>query len=414
MKYMKWIFLNILSCCLIIVSCREIGEKQSSLVTRKIDSTSTYGYDRDFLKKYSSLIELQKGQSKILIVLQYQGRVMTSSCFGDSGYSFGWINYDLIASKKAKEHINPYGGEERLWLAPEGGQFAFFFKKKTPYDFAHWFTPKEFDTEPFDLGNQTDSSVLFKKDLVLTNRSATVFKIHIDRKISLLGRESIEQNLQTALGNDIQVVAYKTENTLVNTGESPWTKRTGAPAVWLLGMLKPTPQTVIVLPTRGDSSSPRLHDSYFGKIPGDRLKLMGDHAFLKADGKFRGKVGIPRQNATKFIGSYDAGNKVLTLLECEWPANQKDFVNSAWEDQKDPFSGDVFNAYNDGPLQDGTQLGPFYEVESLSPAALLAPGKALTHLQITYHLQGDENSLSKISKQILGVDLREIENAFKQ
>ena len=411
---MKRNILYFLSCCLLIVSCREGDKKESGQVVHKIDSTSTYGYDRDFLKKYSASIELQKGLSKLLVVPQYQGRVMTSSCNGDSGYSFGWINYDLIASKKVKEHINPYGGEERLWLAPEGGQFAFFFKKSTLYDFEHWFTPKEFDTEPFEISDQTDSSVLFKKDMVLTNRSASVFKIHIDRKISLLGRESIEQNLQTGMGSDIQVVAYETENTLVNTGESSWTRRTGAPAVWLLGMLKPTPQTVIVLPIRGDSSSARLHDNYFGKIPGDRLKLIGDHAFLKADGKFRGKVGIPRQNATKFIGSYDAGNKVLTLLECEWPADQKDFVNSVWEDQKDPFSGDVFNAYNDGPLQDGTQLGPFYELESLSPAALLAPGKALTHLQITYHLQGDENALSKISKQILGVDLREIENVFKK
>lgn len=411
---MKRNILYFLSCCLLIVSCREGDRKESGQVVHKIDSTSTYGYDRDFLKKYSASIELQKGLSKLLVVPQYQGRVMTSSCNGDSGYSFGWINYDLIASKKVKEHINPYGGEERLWLAPEGGQFAFFFKKSTPYDFEHWFTPKEFDTEPFEISDQTDSSVLFKRDMVLTNRSTFIFKIHIDRKISLLGRASIEQNLHTTMGSDIQVVAYETENTLVNTGESSWTRRTGAPAVWLLGMLKPTPRTVIVLPIRGDSSSARLHDNYFGKIPADRLKLMGDHAFLIADGKFRGKVGIPRQNATKFIGSYDAGNKVLTLLECEWPANQKDFVNSVWEDQKDPFSGDVFNAYNDGPLQDGTQLGPFYELESLSSAALLAPGKALTHSQITYHLQGDENALSKISKQILGVDLWEIENVFKK
>jgi hypothetical protein len=411
---MKQIFLYFLGCYLLIASCTDRVEKKISPITPSIDSSSTYGYDRNFIKTYASLIELQKGNSKLLIVPQYQGRVMTSSCYGDTGYSFGWINYDLIASKKVKEHINPYGGEERLWLAPEGGQFAFFFKKNTPYDFKHWFTPKEFDTEPFEIGNQTDSSVLFKKDLVITNRADAVFKIHIDRKISLLGRKKIEQNLNTALGSEVQVVAYESENTLVNTGESPWTKRTGAPALWLLGMLKPTPRTVIVLPIRGDSSSPRLHDSYFGKVPGDRLKLLDDHAFFKADGKSRGKVGIPRQHATRFIGSYDAGNKVLTLLECDWPAGQDDFVNSVWEDQKDPFSGDVFNAYNDGPLQDGTQLGPFYEVESLSPAALLAPGKALTHFQITYHLQGDESALSKISRQILGVDLQEIENVFKE
>jgi len=38
---------------------------------------------------------------------------------GAHGFSFGWINRELIASGKAMPHINPYGGEERLWLGPE-------------------------------------------------------------------------------------------------------------------------------------------------------------------------------------------------------------------------------------------------------------------------------------------------------
>src|ERR1700680_1153345 len=188
---MKRNILYFLSCWLLIVSCREENKKESGQVTHKIDSTSTYGYDRDFLKKYSASIELQKGLSKLLVVPQYQGRVMTSSCNGDSGYSFGWINYELIASKKIKEHINPYGGEERLWLAPEGGQFSFFFKKDVPYDFEHWFTPKEFDTVLFNISNKTDTDVLFSKDILITNRSGTLFSIHIDRKISLLNNASI-------------------------------------------------------------------------------------------------------------------------------------------------------------------------------------------------------------------------------
>src|ERR1700676_2094898 len=139
---MKQNFFHFLCCCLMIVSCREAGQKQSKIISSKNDSPSTYAYDRDFLRKYTSIIELRNGSSKIMIIPQYQGRVMTSSCCGDSGYSFGWINYNLIASKKSMKHINPYGGEERLWLAPEGGQFAFFFKKNVPYDFEHWFTPK--------------------------------------------------------------------------------------------------------------------------------------------------------------------------------------------------------------------------------------------------------------------------------
>lgn len=73
-----------------------------------------YANDRDFLNKYDSAIELHNGASRLLIVPKYQGRVMTSTCKGDSGYSFGWINYDLIKSKEIQKHINPFGGEEKI------------------------------------------------------------------------------------------------------------------------------------------------------------------------------------------------------------------------------------------------------------------------------------------------------------
>ncbi len=67
--------------------------------------------------------------SMMLIFPVYQGRLMNSSCKGDSGYSFDRINYLLITSKKLEDHINAYGGEERLRLAIEIGKFSFFFKK---------------------------------------------------------------------------------------------------------------------------------------------------------------------------------------------------------------------------------------------------------------------------------------------
>ncbi|MEO8765303.1 MAG: DUF6786 family protein, partial [Ginsengibacter sp.] len=217
-------------CALVFISCGETNNqsmqnegKDSATVSEK-KATATYAYDRDFLKKYVSVIELQQGASRVLLSPQYQGRVMTSSTRGDSGYSFGWVNYGLIESKKTKEHINAFGGEERLWLSPEGGQFSFFFKKNDPFDFEHWFTPKEFDTEPFDVISQSDTSVLFKKDVVLNNRSENNFVIHIDRKITLLDKKKIEANLKIDLGNDISAIAYESENTLVNKGKNSWTK----------------------------------------------------------------------------------------------------------------------------------------------------------------------------------------------
>jgi hypothetical protein len=396
-----------------LASCGD-GDQHAPVSTLAPVPSSDYSYDRSFLSRYIAVVELQRGSSKILLAPQYEGRVMTSSCSGDTGYSFGWINYDLIASKKTKAHMNPYGGEERIWLAPEGGQFSLFFKKGVPFDFEHWFTPAAFDTLAFDIGSKTDTDVLFRKDILLTNRAGTSFTMHIDRRISLLTNDALEKGLSAIIDSGVRSLAYKSENTITNTGGSSWTRNAGAPAVWLLGMLKPGPRATIILPIRKDpgDSSVLVHDTYFGAIPADRWKQTGDHAFLKADGKFRGKVGIPPGHTRKYIGSYDAGNKVLTILEALWPPGSTDFVNSAWEEQKDPFSGDAFNAYNDGPLKDGSQLGPFYELESLSPAAFLQPGKSITHTQITYHLQGDENALDKISRQVLGISLEDVERVF--
>jgi hypothetical protein len=416
MKFLKRLLLLYLCLLLILISCSEgnNNRKKNNDVTEK-QKFSSYADDREFLNKYNSVIELHNGDSKVLLVPAYQGRVMTSTCNGDSGYSFGWVNYDLIQSKQLKTHINAYGGEERLWLAPEGGQFSFFFKKGVAFDFENWFTPKEFDTESFETATQTNTAVLFKKDMVLTNRSGNTFSIHIDRKIALLDLGDIERNLGLELDSSIHAIAYESLNTLTNTGEDTWTKKTGAPAIWLLGMLKPSSQTTIVLPIKNSSgdTSQLLHDQYFGTIPSDRWKIEPGHAFLKADGKFRGKVGIPPEHSMNFIGSYDAASKVLTLLECDWPKGKNEFVNSAWEEQKDPFSGDAFNAYNDGPLKDGSQMGPFYELESLSPAAFLEPRKSIIHKQITYHIEGEESILTNIAQKVLGVNLQRIKDAFR-
>jgi hypothetical protein len=411
---MKRILIFCICTCLLFIACNEANKpKQPGSATSSVPND--YASDRRFLLQHTPLVELQSGKSRVLIAPQYQGRVMTSSCKSDSGYSFGWINYDLIASQKYKEHINPYGGEERLWLAPEGGQFSFFFKKGVPYDFDHWYTPAAFDTMLYSVVTKTDSNALFSKDISIVNRSGTVFSIHIDRKITLLNAAEVDNNLSISLDSDLLAVAYKSENTLTNSGSFSWNRKTGAPAVWLLGMMKPSPNTTILLPLKKPASdtSVLVHDTYFGNIPADRWKIIGSNAFLRADGKFRGKVGIPPANSTKYIGSYDSDHTVLTILEAIRPEQTTDFPNSAWEDQKSPFSGDAFNAYNDGPLKDGSQMGPFYELESLSPAAFLQPGKTLSHTQITYHLMGNVKKLDKISKQLLGVSIADIESVFK-
>jgi hypothetical protein len=84
-----------------------------------------------------------------------------------------------------------------------------------------------------------------------------------------------------------------------------------------------------------------------------------------------------------------------------------------WEQQKDPYSGDQINAYNDGsPAPGEPPLGPFYELETSSPGAELAPGASLTHRQITVHFTGEASRLDPIAKATLGASIEQIGGAF--
>jgi hypothetical protein len=89
------------------------------------------------------------------------------------------------------------------------------------------------------------------------------------------------------------------------------------------------------------------------------------------------------------------------------------YVRSQWMDHKDPYAGDLINVYNDGPSAPGKPpLGPFYELETSSPAKPLAPGKTLAHTQETMHFRGTPEQLDPIARKLLGVSTGEIQAAF--
>jgi hypothetical protein len=380
----------------------------------------TFGDDVKFLKKHTDVLVLQSpdGRAQVAVVPSMQGRVMTSSADGPGGSSAGWINYDLIASGKTQDHINAYGGEDRFWMGPEGGQFSIFFRKGVPFDFKNWFTPACIDTEPFGLVNQAADRAHFRRRVKLTNYSDFTFDIEINREVRLLSAADLWKNLGLPAAAGIKSVAFETENRLTNCGSAPWKKETGLLSIWILGMLKPSPATTVVIPfVPGPEAQigPVVNDAYFGKVPADRLVVKDKVLFFSGDGKHRSKIGIPPRRCRPVAGSYDAANQILTLVQFNPPAGPADYVNSMWELQKDPFAGDVVNSYNDGPVTPGgAQLGPFYELETSSPAAALAPNGTITHLHRTIHLQGPEAALDPVARAVLGVGLEEIKTALKR
>lgn len=367
----------------------------------------TFPEDVAFLEKHVEVITLgQAGGPRVAIVPAYQGRVMTSTVGGAANPSHGWLNYDLIASGKTGPHINAFGGEDRFWLGPEGGQFSIFFKKDDPFDLEHWQTPAVIDTAPYKVTSRTDSEVAFRHEATIKNYSATAFSLRIDRTVRLLDRVRIGEMLGTVLSEGIRAVAYETENTLTNTGDAAWAKQGGLLSIWILGMYKHSAQTTVLVPyVEGDEAAlgPIVNADYFGTVPADRLKVADGVIRFSGDGQYRSKIGLTPQRAKPVLGSYDATRQLLTLVQYTKPEGAIDYVNSMWELQDEPFRGDVVNSYNDGPPGPGAKpLGPFYELESSSPALALKPGESATHLHRTIHLQGDEAVVRQLGKTLLG------------
>jgi len=173
-------------------------------------------------------------------------------------------------------------------------------------------------------------------------------------------------------------------------------------------MMTPTEETKVIIPfSPVPNSRSFITDDYFGKISADRLLVKDSVLYLRCDGKSRGKIGISPLIAKPIAASFDFKRNVLTILI---PEVTKDalYVNSKWELQKQPYRGDVINAYNDGPLKDGSQLGPFYEIESSSAAKELKKGEAMNYQQAVIHFQGDYEVLRTLAQNILHVDLNEV------
>ncbi len=410
---MKLILICFFVCTLFIMN-------SMSANTSSKTSTAAGSFDDDvrFVGAFSPLIVLSQpsGEAMVAVSPAMQGRVLTSSASGRNGRSFGWVNRELIASRKLQQHINAFGGEDRLWIGPEGGQFSVFFAAHQPFDLAHWFTPAPLDTEPFQVVHKSQESVEFRRNCSLTNYSGTEFSVRIDRTVRLLSGNEIEKDLNLPNLSGLKVVGFESINQLTNAGSQPWRKQTGLLSLWVLGQFEASPSTTIAIPIHQGPVSKlgeQVNTDYFGPVPPDRLSIKPGIVYLKADAHYRSKLGINPLRATGLFGSYDAQHHVLTLIQYILPKGKMEYVNSAWKIQEHPYNGDAENAYNDGPPSPGKpQLGNFYEMETSSPAAALDPGQSIEHVHRTFHFEGSRIELDKLAHETLGVGLDTIRNAL--
>ena len=382
-------------------------------------ASPSFAEDIAFLEKHGpvQLLESDTG-ARVAVSAKYQGRVMTSAV-SNAGRSFGWIHRAFIAAEKTGTAFDNYGGEDRFWLGPEGGQFGLYFPKGAAFAFDAWQVPHALQEGAWSVVTQSRSKVSFHAAMDVANWTGTPFSVDVKRSVSLVDRESAKRllGLDAAALSSVEMVGFETANEIKNVGKAPWKKDSGLLSVWILAMFAPAADGRVVIPFYPGKEAdlgPVVSDAYFGKVPADRLAVREDRGFLafKVDGLQRGKIGLGPMRAKGVAGSYSAAAKLLTIIQYPMPPKKKTplpYVNSMWEQQKEPYGGDVVNSYNDGPTGPGKPaLGGFYEIETSSPGHELAPGQTALHTHRTFHIVGEPDALSPIARAVLGASLSEL------
>jgi hypothetical protein len=371
---------------------------------------TTFDDDLAFLAKHGAVKVLSSPSgAKVAISSTYQARVMTST-LGSGGQSLGFINRKFIEEGKTATQFDNYGGEDRFWLGPEGGQYALFFPAQKPFTFDNWQTPHSLQEGAWVITSETPTSVTFGHDFTVSNWSKRQFKVQVQREISVLSPEQANERLGMRVPDGVRWVGFSTSNRLRNEGTEPWNEASGLLSVWILGMFAPVPGTRVIIPFDANGGGEIVNDRYFGKVPADRLLVQPQgYLLFKCDGQYRSKIGLGPTRAKSALGSYSEPAHLLTLVLYTKPSGATRYVNSMWETQQAPYAGDVINSYNDGPPAPGKpSLGGFYEIESSSPALALAPGETASHEQQTYHFSGPREALDALARKTLGVSLSEL------
>ncbi|WP_405398710.1 DUF6786 family protein [Maribacter sp. Asnod2-G09] len=362
---------------------------------------NTFGSDLKVLNNIDDIHVLKSENTMVAVSGGLQGRVFTSSSSGLKGKSYGWFNREAILNRSFKNKFSNLGGEDRMWFGPQYGEYNLFFESGDTFEDANSRIAPDLDTLQFKIKLKTDKEVVSTGRMHIKNYQNYVFDVDVERKISILDKNKIEQNLGISLGENVSYVGFESVTSMTNIGVNKWSKNTGLISIWILGCIIPTKNTIAIIPVTGQIDEVT---NYFTPLDDSRIQIKDGIVYYKADANYLNKIGILPQNTVPVFGSYSPGLNLLTIVEFTFE-NSPYYVNSKKENNTEPYAGDVINIFNDGITQTAGPFGPFYEVESSSAAKELEVGEEIIHTSRTYHFEGDEAYLDQISLNVLGVKL---------
>ena len=349
-------------------------------------------------------------QCKVLVCPELAGRVLGTTSGGENGAFGGFIDAQAF-QEGMKDIWDNWGGEERYWVAPEGGQFGLMFKDQCEC-FAHYDVQEGINRTPYQVLEVSPQakSLTMRCRMHLKNKLGTRFHLEVTRRITVLD----DCPYSNGCGDAVRFVGFQSESSLLNIGERPFARETGTLAHWHLGQFLVGDHLIGIVPfCPDDRAAPPVREDYFkdfcvgGAMPANRYRLLNNCALFKADGKVRSKIGQNRSRATGRLGSYNLETNELILLDYDFYP-QLDYAASYWYEQPQPYDGDVISFSAEGPARPGGPPGRCYELEALSPALLLTPGESFTWRTRTLHLAGRAVTTASICQRFLGPNIGQL------
>ncbi len=363
--------------------------------------TPTFEQDQEILSKVKDLHILKTENALVAVSGRLQCRVFTSSSKGLKGKSYGWFNREAILDGSFKRRFSSLGGEDRMWFGPQYGKYNVFFERGSTFEDEHMQISPDLDTLSFKVIAKNDKMIESSGRMRIKNYQDYVFDIDLHRRVAILEKERIEQNLEISIQENVYHVGFETETEMTNIGTNEWSRETGLISIWILSCIIPTDSTVAIIPTRGQIESVT---NYFTPLDDSRMQIKDGVVHYKADANYLNKIGILPENTVPIFGSYSPELNLLTIVEFTFEDSPL-YMNSQKTKQTDPYGGDVINIFNDGTTATAGPFGPFYELESSSSAKELKKGEKIIHVSRTYHFEGDAQSLDEIALATLGIRL---------
>lgn len=403
----------VITSAFLISACGLIDESSLNDNSAKLP---LFGQDLSFFSKYGiNAILLGEGDSLIAVSPQLQGRVLTSTYGGAESPSLGWMNKRLITDTNADRQVSDLGGEDRLWLGPQGGDFSIFFPNGSIMNQENWRIPEAISSEPWTLVGRNKNQAKLEKVADIENITGTKFKVRLEREISVLTRQNVGEILGIEIPDSLEIVAFQSFNKITNLGSEKWNDKTGMLNLSVQSCFNANKTVRVFVPYRPGEPSKLgdiVRDNYFeslGTQTSGRLVIAPDYVQLKCDGQNRSGIGISPRRSEGIILSYDVANNLLTVVMYIKPSGLRGYLANSWRRNSEMFDGDAISLYNNGPLARTSMVAaPFYEISTSSPALELAAGKSQFHLQRTFHFHGSEYDLGLISYKLAGISITQL------